>query len=65
MRNFEMSNEVLEKLAEFVKEWRNAASIEGVELQDIQVNLASVLTDVCDLAEVNPELIGLLEKELA
>ncbi len=60
-----MSNEVLEKLAEFVKEWRNAASIEGVELQDIQVNLASVLTDVCDLAEVNPELIGLLEKELA
>jgi hypothetical protein len=60
-----MSNELLEKLVEFVTEWRNAASIEGVELQDIQVNLASVLTDVCDLAQVDPTQIGLLEKELA
>lgn len=65
MRMQKMDKDLLKKLAEFVNEWRAAASIEGIELQDIQVNLTSVLTDVCDLAEVNPELIGLHEMELA
>jgi len=59
-----MSNELLEKLAEFVKSWREAATEEGIEFIDIQVNLASVLSDICERAEIEPSQIGMTEKEL-
>lgn len=65
IRNAKMNTELLSKLAEFITDWRNIAKLDGIELQDIQVNLVSVLSDICELAEVNPIEIGLTVKEIA
>ncbi len=60
-----MSNELLEKLAEFVNAWRNIAKTDEIELCEIQVNLISTLNDICELAQVDPAQIGLSVKEIA
>ena len=53
------------KLGEFVADWRKIAVDDDVEFIDIQVNLASVLSDICERADIDPAAIGLMEKELA
>lgn len=54
-----MNNDLLKKLREFVEEWHQISITEGVKLQDIDVNLVSVLADISKMAGIDPRIIGL------
>ncbi len=57
--------EVLAKLLRgFVEDWLIAAELDGVPLEEIDVNLVCVLNDICEMAGIDAREIGLAEKEL-
>jgi hypothetical protein len=58
-----MSEEMIKSLKAFVEDWLNAAEIDGIELCKVQVSLVSILSDICELAEINPTEIGLMVSE--
>jgi len=49
----------MDKLSIFVKDWKQAARIEELPLDAIEVNLVSVLEDFCEILEILPSDIGL------
>jgi len=51
--------DVIKCLRQFVDDWRMTANLEGVPVETVQVDLISVLYDVCMLLELNPrEVLG-------
>ena len=51
--------DVIKCLRQFVDDWRMTANLEGVPVETVQVDLISVLYDVCMLLELNPhDVIG-------
>lgn len=53
------------KLTGFVFDWIVLAEQDGCKLEEIDVNLVSVLVDICDLAGIDPIEIGINELEIA
>jgi hypothetical protein len=53
----------VQKLRQFVEDWRIAAKIENKQLVEIKVSLVRTLEDVCEILEIDPAEIGLTQDE--
>ena len=58
--------DVISKLRQFLDDWRVTAKLDGVPVETVQVNLISVIDDLCTLLELDShevigEEVGILE----
>ncbi len=46
---------VIERMAEMRQEWQEAASVDGKTLAEVSAPVGVIMSDFCDLLELNPE----------